>query len=207
MQTRALQALQSLAKGKRGGSNLPMQSIQTAFRQGKGLPRLVNLLDRAVTPRSSRSGQGKAIMAGVIDALAAMTRNNAAARQAPQPFPALLFDIACKECSFLMCKHLISTHETTAAMHEVRPCLISGMKMNCRKEAIEAGAVPALCSVLGTGDDEPVSIEVLKALYTIIAPDGTGKLDQAHLILMRHTIPIICDGHSCTVKLAPGSTC
>ena len=97
MQTRALQALQSLAKGKRGGSNLPMQSIQTAFRQGKGLPRLVNLLDRAVTPtRSSRSGQGKAIMAGVIDALAAMTRNNAAARQAPQPSLALLFDITCK---------------------------------------------------------------------------------------------------------------
>ena len=44
-----------------------------------------------------------------------------------------------------------------------------------RREAIEAGAVPALCSVLGTGDDEPVSIEVLKALYTIIAPDGSGK--------------------------------
>ena len=80
MQTRALQALQSLAKGKRGGSNLPMQSIQTAFQQGKGLPRLVTLLDRVVTPRSSRSGQGKAIMAGAIDALAAMTRNNAAAR-------------------------------------------------------------------------------------------------------------------------------
>jgi hypothetical protein len=34
--------------------------------------------------------------------------------------------------------------------------------------------VPALCSVLGTGDDEPVSIEVLKALYTIIAPDSSG---------------------------------
>jgi len=80
MQTRALQALQSLAKGKRGGSNLPMQSIQTAFQQGKGLPRLVTLLDRVVTPRNSRSGQGKAIMAGAIDALAAMTRNNAAAR-------------------------------------------------------------------------------------------------------------------------------
>ena len=47
-----------------------------------------------------------------------------------------------------------------------------------RREAIEAGAVPALCSVLGTGDDEPVSIEVLKALYTIIAPDGSGKLTQ-----------------------------
>ena len=45
----------------------------------------------------------------------------------------------------------------------------------CRKEAIEAGAVPALCSVLGTGDDEPVSIDVLKALYTIIAPDSSGK--------------------------------
>ena len=48
----------------------------------------------------------------------------------------------------------------------------------CRREAIEAGAVPALCSVLGTGDDEPVSIEVLKALYTIIAPDSSGKLMQ-----------------------------
>ncbi|KAK9917444.1 hypothetical protein WJX75_004438 [Coccomyxa subellipsoidea] len=45
---------------------------------------------------------------------------------------------------------------------------------SARKEAIEAGAVPALCSVLGTGDDEPVSIEVLKALYTIIAPDSSG---------------------------------
>ena len=83
MQTRALQALQSLAKGKRGGSNLPFQSIQTEFQRGKGLPRLVHLLDRVVTPRSSRSGQGKAIMAGAIDALAAMTRNNAAARQVP----------------------------------------------------------------------------------------------------------------------------
>ena len=81
MQTRALQALQSLGKGKKGGSNLPVQSIQTAFQQGKGLPRLVHLLDRVVTPRSSRSGQGKAIMAGAIDALAAMTRNNASARQ------------------------------------------------------------------------------------------------------------------------------
>ncbi len=48
-----------------------------------------------------------------------------------------------------------------------------------RKEAIEAGAVPALCSVLGTGDDEPVSIEVLKALYTIIAPDGSGAVDDS----------------------------
>ncbi len=38
------------------------------------------------------------------------------------------------------------------------------------------GAVPALCSVLGTGDDEPVSIEVLKALYTIIAPDSSGTV-------------------------------
>lgn len=84
MQTRALQALQSLAKGKRGGSNLPMQAIQTAFQQGKGLPRLVHLLDRVVTPRSTRAGQGKAIMAGAIDALAAMTRNNAAARHAAQ---------------------------------------------------------------------------------------------------------------------------
>ena len=37
--------------------------------------------------------------------------------------------------------------------------------------------MPALCSVLGTGDDEPVSIEVLKALYTIIAPDGSGEMD------------------------------
>ena len=82
MQTRALQALQSLAKGKRGGSNLPFQSIQIEFQRGKGLPRLVHLLDRAVTPRS-RSGQGKAIMAGAIDALAAMTRNNAAARWVP----------------------------------------------------------------------------------------------------------------------------
>ena len=36
--------------------------------------------------------------------------------------------------------------------------------------------MPALCSVLGTGDDEPVSIEVLKALYTIIAPDGSGEI-------------------------------
>ncbi len=35
--------------------------------------------------------------------------------------------------------------------------------------------MPALCSVLGTGDDEPVSIEVLKALYTIIAPDASGE--------------------------------
>jgi hypothetical protein len=34
--------------------------------------------------------------------------------------------------------------------------------------------VPALCSVLGTGDDEPVSIDVLKALYTIISPDSSG---------------------------------
>lgn len=82
MQTRALQALQSLSKGKRGGSNLPFQSIQTEFQRGKGLPRLVHLLDRVVTPRS-RSGQGKAIMAGAIDALAAMTRNNAAARHVP----------------------------------------------------------------------------------------------------------------------------
>ena len=52
-----------------------------------------------------------------------------------------------------------------------------------RKEAIEAGAVPALCSVLGTGDDEPVSIEVLKALYTIIAPDGSGKVDNSCSVL------------------------
>ena len=43
-----------------------------------------------------------------------------------------------------------------------------------RKEAIKAGAVPALCSILGTGDDKPISIEVLKALYTIIAPDVSG---------------------------------
>lgn len=48
-----------------------------------------------------------------------------------------------------------------------------------RKEAIEAGAVPALCSVLGTGDDEPVSIEVLKALYTIIAPDSSGEVEDS----------------------------
>ena len=43
-----------------------------------------------------------------------------------------------------------------------------------RRTAIEAGAVPALCSVLGTGDDEPVSLDVLKALYSLIAPDTTG---------------------------------
>lgn len=91
MQTRALQALQSLAKGKRGGSNLPMQSIQTAFQQGKGLPRLITLLDRVVTPRNSRSGQGKAIMAGAVDALAAMTRNNAAARYTARCFIAPFF--------------------------------------------------------------------------------------------------------------------
>lgn len=53
---------------------------------------------------------------------------------------------------------------------------------SCRKEAIHAGAVPALCSVLGTGDDEPVSIEVLKALYTIIAPDASGKGSISTLI-------------------------
>ena len=40
--------------------------------------------------------------------------------------------------------------------------------------------MPALCSVLGTGDDEPVSIEVLKALYTIIAPDGSGEMRQRY---------------------------
>ena len=82
MQSRALQALQSLAKGKRGGSKLPMQAIQTAFQQGKGLPRLVTLLDKVTTPRRNSTGQGKAIMAGAVDALAAMTRNNAAARHA-----------------------------------------------------------------------------------------------------------------------------
>jgi len=34
--------------------------------------------------------------------------------------------------------------------------------------------VPALCSVLSTGDEEPVSLDVLKALYSLIAPDTTG---------------------------------
>ena len=82
MQSRALQALQSLSKGKKGGSKLPMQAIQAAFQQGRGLPRLVTLLDKVTTPRRSSTGQGKAIMAGAIDALAAMTRNNAAARHA-----------------------------------------------------------------------------------------------------------------------------
>ncbi len=88
MQSRALQALQSLAKGKRGGSKLPMQAIQAAFQQGKGLPRLVTLLDKVTTPRRSSTGQGKAIMAGAVDALAAMTRNNAAARHAITTWPA-----------------------------------------------------------------------------------------------------------------------
>ena len=83
-------------------------------------------------------------------------------------------------------------------------------KINCRKEAIEAGAVPALCSVLGTGDDEPVSIEVLKALYTIIAPDGTGKLEQTQLILMRrqHTNHTMGTPVQCSLLLAvPIETC
>ena len=87
MQSRALQALQSLAKGKRGGSKLPMQAIQAAFQQGKGLPRLVTLLDKVTTPRRNSTGQGKAIMAGAVDALAAMTRNNAAARHAITSWP------------------------------------------------------------------------------------------------------------------------
>jgi len=43
-----------------------------------------------------------------------------------------------------------------------------------RRLAIDAGAVPALCSVLSTGDEEPVSLDVLKALYSLIAPDTTG---------------------------------
>ena len=65
----------------------------------------------------------------------------------------------------------------------------------CRKEAIEAGAVPALCSVLGTGDDEPVSIEVLKALYTIISPDGSGGTCRSSLVLPLSALQLcsICD--------------
>ncbi|KAK9823285.1 hypothetical protein WJX72_001617 [[Myrmecia] bisecta] len=43
-----------------------------------------------------------------------------------------------------------------------------------RRAAIQAGAVPALCNVLGSGEDPPVSIEVLKALYILIAPDASG---------------------------------
>lgn len=67
--------------------------------------------------------------------------------------------------------------------------------MCCRKEAIEAGAVPALCSVLGTGDDEPVSIEVLKALYTIIAPDSSGVL-PIHASLQSNLTSQKCVGPS-----------
>ena len=101
MQSRALQALQSLAKGKRGGSKLPMQAIQAAFQQGKGLPRLVTLLDKVTTPRRNSTGQGKAIMAGAVDALSAMTRNNAAARHAITTRPVDAAHHPCKEVASL----------------------------------------------------------------------------------------------------------
>ena len=57
--------------------------------------------------------------------------------------------------------------------------------------------MPALCNILGTGDDEPVSIEVLKALYAIIAPDSSGAPRQAPFIehrgqLVAHTALLLC---------------
>jgi hypothetical protein len=144
LQARALQALQSITKGARGsGASMPLPAVQAAFRAGGGLPRLVGLLDTAVSPKLGE--QRAAIVAGAIDALAAMTRNSPAARSAHVCFCPSIFKYS-------------STN--TNAQH--------------RREAIAAGAVPALCAVLGTGDDEPVSIEVLKSLYTIIAPDASG---------------------------------
>lgn len=80
LQARALQALQGFAKGKRGGVSMPMQAMQEAFQTGGGLPRLITLLDRAATPKPGGATQRNAITSGAVDALAAMTRNNASAR-------------------------------------------------------------------------------------------------------------------------------
>ena len=109
MQSRALQALQSLAKGKRGGSKLPMQAIQTAFQQGKGLPRLVTLLDKVTTPRRNSTGQGKAIMAGAVDALAAMTRNNAACQ-------ACRYYLACRCSTLHPCEEVAFLKEAASSL-------------------------------------------------------------------------------------------
>lgn len=43
-----------------------------------------------------------------------------------------------------------------------------------RRAAIEAGAVHALCNTLGSNRQRPLSLDVLKALYNLIAPDETG---------------------------------
>ena len=43
-----------------------------------------------------------------------------------------------------------------------------------RRAAIEAGAVHALCNTLGSSRQRPLSLDVLKALYNLIAPDETG---------------------------------
>ncbi|KAK9861335.1 hypothetical protein WJX84_008151 [Apatococcus fuscideae] len=43
-----------------------------------------------------------------------------------------------------------------------------------RRAAIEAGAVHALCNTLGDSHQRPLSLDVLKALYNLIAPDDSG---------------------------------
>ncbi len=43
-----------------------------------------------------------------------------------------------------------------------------------RQAAVEAGAVHALCNTLGDHHQRPLSLDVLKALYNLIAPDDTG---------------------------------
>ena len=57
---------------------MPLPAVQAAFQAGGGLPRLVALLDTAVSPKLGEHRAG--IVSGAIDALAAMTRNSAPAR-------------------------------------------------------------------------------------------------------------------------------
>jgi len=69
--------------------------------------------------------------------------------------------------------------------------------------------VPALCSVLGTGDEEPVSLDVLKALYSLIAPDTTGAGRDARRLAGAAARAYAADpgrraGHTCSEVFASG---
>ena len=54
--------------------------------------------------------------------------------------------------------------------------LTGGHLPSRRDAAVAAGAVAALCTTLGSGEEEPVSINILRALYNLAGPAGSQAI-------------------------------